>query len=377
VPAGQTVIIKSVSQHASRGMDSASIVPASAAMEEITRRQQRFGGSFFAEAFVPGREFNLSVLETPQGPRVLPIPEIRFDSLPPGRPHIVDWEAKWDDDAPAYYQTEREFGLEKREPVLAAQLRDLALDCWNGFGMNGYARVDFRVDKAGMPYILEINANPCLAPDAGFAMAGAQAGLAYAQLLQAIVNAATGSCGKQTRTASNPTPRPAATSSAFDDSVQWRSMVTLDDPLKVRQLVMDTHMFTEDEAAVAEELVIERIERGAASGYEFILAEHNGQLLGYACYGQTPLTEHSFDLYWIVVNRACQGRGLGRLLLDRVEKATVAAGGRSLWVDTSSTRHYQPTRAFYQKTGFEQSAELRNFYRAGDNKVIFVKHLQA
>lgn len=393
VPADRTVIIKSVSQHASRGMDSNSIVSGDRALKEIAQRENTYGGPFFAEAFVPGREFNLSIMETLAGPQVLPIPEIRFDDLPPGRPHIVDWEAKWDDDAPAYYQTDRFFGLEKREPELAAQLTSIATKCWEVFHMNGYARVDFRVDEAGQPYVLEINTNPCLAPDAGFAMAAAEAGISYDALVQSIVEVAVASFAdsrKQVRMVAEKTtslpskmPKrklktragkfgPAATSR---QKLEWRSTVTSADFQRVRQLVVDTGMFTEEEAAVAQELVIERVKHGAESGYEFILAERAGELMGYACYGPTPLTDDSFDLYWIVVNRACQGQGLGRQLLQRVEQATLTLGGHALWVDTSSTEHYMPTRAFYHKTGFEQSAELKNFYRDSDNKVIFVKHL--
>ena len=75
------------------------------------------------------------------------------------------------------------------------------------------------------------------------------------------------------------------------------------------------------------------------------------------------------------MNRKFQGQGLGRQLLQRVEQATLNLGGHALWVDTSSSEHYMPTREFYHRTGFEQSAELKDFYRSSDNKVIFVKHL--
>ena len=101
----------------------------------------------------------------------------------------------------------------------------------------------------------------------------------------------------------------------------------------------------------------------------------SGGLAGYACYGASPATQGSFDLYWIVVDPRQQGLGLGRQLLQRVEQAVLKSGGCALWVDTSSTHKFAPTRAFYRKTGFRKSAQLKDFYRPGDSKVILVKNL--
>ncbi|MGD1876426.1 MAG: hypothetical protein ACFB13_02875 [Kiloniellaceae bacterium] len=184
------VIVKSLTEHASLGIDARSVVSAAKARQEILAREQRFGGRFFAEAFIEGREFNLSLLQTPQGPRVLPSAEILFVDFPAGRPQIVDYEAKWDTAATAYVNTPRSFEFADSDTALLAELEALALKTWDLFGLTGYARVDFRVDAAGRPTILEVNLNPCLAPDAGFAAAAARAGLGYAALIAAIVTAA-------------------------------------------------------------------------------------------------------------------------------------------------------------------------------------------
>jgi D-alanine-D-alanine ligase len=190
VPAGIRVIVKSDSEHASLGIDAASVVPGEAAAAEIARREARWGGNFFAEEFVEGREFNVALIEGQGGPFVLPMPEILFDGLPAGRPHIVDYEAKWDAASHAYHHTPRRFGVEAREPALAAELARLARACWEAAGLSGYVRVDFRVDAAGRPLVLEINTNPCLAPDAGFAATVAEAGITYDTLVDRIVRAA-------------------------------------------------------------------------------------------------------------------------------------------------------------------------------------------
>jgi D-alanine-D-alanine ligase len=121
---------------------------------------------------------------------VLPVAEILFVDFPPDRPRIVDYEAKWQADAFAYANTPRCFDFPAEDAALLAELERLALEAWRLFGLGGYARVDFRVDGAGRPTILEINVNPCLAPDAGFVAAAERAGLDYDSVIGSIVTAA-------------------------------------------------------------------------------------------------------------------------------------------------------------------------------------------
>jgi D-alanine-D-alanine ligase len=155
----------------------------------IEERATRFGTAHFAEAYIEGREFNLALLETRGRARVLPIAEIVFDGWGEG-PRIVGYDAKWTPGSEAYTGTPRRFGLERSEPALAAKLETLALACWDLFNLTGYARVDFRVGAAGEPWILEVNVNPCLNPDAGYAAAAAEAGLSYPDLIGKIIDAA-------------------------------------------------------------------------------------------------------------------------------------------------------------------------------------------
>ncbi len=188
-------IIKSVWEHASIGLDGASIVRnagADAVFPLLGPRAPLLGGACFAERFIAGREFNLSVLAGPRGPEVLPPAEIIFDGYTDAMPRIVDYRAKWDTDAFAYHHTPRRFDFEASDQPLLSSLKALALRCWHRFGLGGYARVDFRVDGDGRPWVLEINANPCLASDAGFAAALSRAGIAYACAVDRILSDAVG-----------------------------------------------------------------------------------------------------------------------------------------------------------------------------------------
>lgn len=180
------VIVKSADEHASLGLDAASVVAAAAASAEIQRRETAHGGVFFAEAYIEGREFNLSLLDG----EALPPAEIDFAGFPAGRPRIVDWEAKWEPESQAYRSTPRRFDFPAEDGPLLRELETLARTAWALFDLSGYARVDFRVDDRGRPWILEVNANPCLTPDAGFAAAAAMAGIDFGALVGRIVQAA-------------------------------------------------------------------------------------------------------------------------------------------------------------------------------------------
>lgn len=182
-------IVKSVWEHASIGIAEDSITGDPKKLASILRRRQRrFGGDWFVEKFIDGREFNIAMLGGPAGPTVLPPAEMTFVGFPAGKPRIVDYEAKWHEDSFAYNNTVRRFDFGPEDTVLLDRLREISLGCWAAFGLNGYIRIDYRVDAAGNPYVLELNANPCLSPDAGFAAAAARAGLSQEQVMARITS---------------------------------------------------------------------------------------------------------------------------------------------------------------------------------------------
>ncbi len=185
-----TWIVKSVWEHASIGLGPESLVkPRDAAglYARLDLDSPRLGGSCFAERFVPGREFNLSVLSGPEGPEVLPPAEIVFEGYGEDRARIVDYRAKWDEGSYEFHHTPRRFDFSPGDAPLLAGLARLALSAWRLFDLSGWARVDFRVDPEGNPFILEVNANPCLSPDAGFAAALERAGLPFEKAVERIL----------------------------------------------------------------------------------------------------------------------------------------------------------------------------------------------
>jgi D-alanine-D-alanine ligase len=187
-------LIKAVHEHASFGMDDDAVIAVAsqtALLKAIRERSDRFGKPFFAERFIEGREMNLSVLDRGGGlPEVLPAAEITFDTFPPDKPRIVGYAAKWNDQSFEYHQTPRRFDFSAEDAVLLEELIGLAKTTWEVLRLRGYARVDFRVDESGDPYVIEANANPCLSPDAGFAAALERAGIPFRDAVRRILEAA-------------------------------------------------------------------------------------------------------------------------------------------------------------------------------------------
>ena len=183
-------IIKSVWEHASVGLDEDSVLSVAGPgqlLSELRLRKEKTGGEYFAEEYIEGREFNVSLLAFRTGPEVLPPAEMKFDDYPPEKKKVVGYRAKWEDASFESLHTRRSFDFERSDRALLHQLRDISKRCWQIFGLRGYARVDFRVDEEGQPWVLEINANPCLSPDAGFMAAAAKAGLDYKQVVRRII----------------------------------------------------------------------------------------------------------------------------------------------------------------------------------------------
>lgn len=364
-------IIKPEFSHGSVGIGPEAVVHARDAAGLaglLAAREAALGCPCLAEAFIAGREFSVSVIQTRQGPLALPPAQMRFSGPTASGEAFLSYAAKWNEKSAAYEQSNRAFPTD--EPALLRALREAALSAWRVFGLGGYARFDFRVPEGGgAPLCIDVNANPCLARDAGLAAAAEKAGVGYAALVAGICAAGLG--------AGKPSPEADA---ARKIETGWRTEVLQEDPEAIRRLVEATGFFNAEEIVIAGDLATEYLAKGEASGYAFMFAvdrsgDRADRLAGYACFGPTPGTADSFDLYWIAVDPARQGKGLGGAILRRAEEVMGARGAHGVYVETSSRGQYEPTRRFYEKHGYALRARLEGFYQTCDDKMIYVKRL--
>lgn len=185
-------LVKSVWEHGSHGLDGDSVISfadKAAVRSALVRKQRELGGAWFAEAYVAGREFCVGVLEREGQPCVLPTYEIRFEG-DAGSPWLVDYAAKWDESSAMAQATPRCWDFPAEDGGLVKRLEAAALQCWRLYRLSGYARVDMRVDADGVVHVFDVNANPCLSPDAGFAAQLERGGLGLSGGLELIVAAA-------------------------------------------------------------------------------------------------------------------------------------------------------------------------------------------
>lgn len=140
-------------------------------------------------------------------------------------------------------------------------------------------------------------------------------------------------------------------------------------------ILHSTPEFLPHEVVVAEELIDAFLTKSMESGYHILVAEMDSKIVGYVCYGETPLTEGTWDVYWIAVDRTRQGKGIGRALMIETEHNIQKLHGRLVVIETSTKPNYNKTRQFYVLQGYSEIALIPDFYAIGDGKVIMVKRL--
>lgn len=149
-----------------------------------------------------------------------------------------------------------------------------------------------------------------------------------------------------------------------------------EDKPRVLEILRDTPEFKPFEVAVAEELIDSYLQDPSSSGYHILVAVVDSTVTGYICYGPTPLTEGTWDIYWLAVAREKQGQGIGGVLMKSAEKEIVKAQGRLAIIETSSTPAYEKTRHFHLSQGYDIVARIPDFYAPGDGKLILQKRLR-
>jgi len=187
---GKKFLIKSDINHASKDLESTLFMDEKTIQNKLLSKGEK---DFFAEEYIEGREFNVSLIGPLGAGKILPIPEIKFVDWPNGKPKIVDYNAKWNESSLEYNNTERSFDFSKKDIKLFESLEDISKKCWGIFNLRGYARVDFRVNENNQPYVLEINANPCISPNAGFVAACKKEGMTEDEIIKGIIK---DSCGE-------------------------------------------------------------------------------------------------------------------------------------------------------------------------------------
>ncbi|MBM3569388.1 MAG: GNAT family N-acetyltransferase [Alphaproteobacteria bacterium] len=369
VPAAESSgpwIVKSVWEPGSVGLGPDAIVDDPARIAPIlAERRRRHGGQWYVERAIAGREFNQLLVEGPAGPEAYPLGEVLFLGWPADRPQILDYDAKWDDSRGGFFTTPRSLAACPGEAGLRGEMESLARACWGLFGLTGCARVDFRVDAAGRPFVLDVNSNPCLTPEVGLIAALGARGETYQRYIGRLVEAATRPARPaRAKPAASPAPEPV-----------WRDGSQPEDVAAVRAICASTGFFSAEEIAMVGAMVEDKLAEGEDCEWTFLYAMEGGETVAFACYGRVPLTLASWDLFWIAARADRRGGGLGRAVLDRVESLIAAAGGRQVIVETASRKQYDPTRAFYRAAGYAEKARLADFYAPDDDKVVFVKRL--
>jgi len=395
---GGPYLVKPVRTDGSEGIDNTNLVPRRGrALGQVVRRiHDQLGQPALIEQYIEGRELNVTVIWRRGEAQVLSPAEIDFSAFEAGRPRIIGYEAKWLEDSFEYQHTPRIIPapLPKR---LTERVCELAAAACRALSCFDYCRVDFRLDKANRPYVLEVNANPDISLDAGLAAALETAGISFEAFVKLTIDNAMRQSSQLSVHSSQSGP---ARLQLTTDNRQLSTIAIRWCRPEDRQIVLsflaETGFFRPDEIDIARELIDSALAEGPKGHYQSFVAcveqgpdcglkkagNANPQSeirnpkslpVGWVCWGPTPCTLGTFDIYWIGVAPAWQGRGIGRALTNFAEQGIAERGGRLFVVETSSREAYTPTRRFYETLGYREAGRIPDFYGPGDDRVIFIK----
>jgi ribosomal protein S18 acetylase RimI-like enzyme len=146
---------------------------------------------------------------------------------------------------------------------------------------------------------------------------------------------------------------------------------------KILSLLRHRGVFSKQEIQVALEVIDEALRHPEKKEYQVFCAfDGDGDLAGYICFGPVPMTDDRYDLYWIVVDEESSRKGVGGELIGFMEAFLAREGARRIYIDTSSSPPYASARSFYEKHGYQVMCTLKDFYRSGDHKMIFMKEVR-
>ena len=364
-------IVKPLWADASEGIDAKSFVrdPGRPLRRAIARVHKTFRHPALVEQYVGDREINVSILQRGRLIRVLPLAEIQFRGYGSRRPRIVDYAAKWHPKSFQYRNTIRVVPA-NLSPATARRIRQCALAAWNSLGCRDYARVDLRLASDGRIYVLEVNPNPDISPQGGFAAALKAAAIPYPEFVRILcLNSL------EREIPSPPVARPRAQRQGRKServALRWSEAADRD---AILQFVKETAFFHVGELSVATEVLDDAIRQGPSGDYQSYTLMQGKEPVGWVCFGPTPCTQGTFDVYWIAVAPRCQGRGYGKLLLKQAEELIQARQGRLVLAETSGRALYNSTRHFYLAAGYHEVSRVPEFYAPNDDRVIYAKYL--
>jgi len=371
------VIVKPGTEDASVGIDQKSVVTNQQELEErVAYLRSKYGPLVLVEKFVRGREFNVALIEQEGVLTPLPFSEILF--VPPAeKPDlwpIVSFDAKWRPGTTDFTATPAKNPAENVPPEMQEMIASLAKKAFELVGCRDYARVDFRVDESGQPYVLEVNPNPCISPLAGLAAALETAKTPYSEFILGLVRSAL-------RRGPNPELADAIGKTVEPNKIKAESKprriavraARRSDAGPVADLIEGIETWSADERRRTTERVTELLVRRNRGDWQCFVTSGKDGPQGVVSFRSVDPGQGAYALDLLVVGPERRRSGVGQQLLRIAEEAIAAAGGRFLIADVASGPTAASVRQFLHRQEFRLAGEVSEYYRDGYSRLSFLK----
>lgn len=356
---GTKYILKPIHECASIGISYEGIFVAET-LSDVTKRikdwQKKFGFSYFADEFIDGREISVCMLNG----ETLPVYETIFANFN-DKPKIRTYESKWDKKSEDFDNIDMFVIDHDNEKELVGKLTKICKQCWEVLRMSGYSRIDFRVDKTGTPYVMEINTNPCITnDDSSFDSACKSAGINCTEKVARLIY--------------HETKKGIGMDSQNEKELTFRFKLKKGEEKILCNIAEGTGFFIKEDFEIIKYRALENIKQGAEkSGNHFVVAELDGKVIGFTCYGPIETTKNSYDFFWVIVAKEHKRKGYGKQLLKITEQKIAEAGGDKVYIETNGKPKFEPTRKFHVSQGYKEIGYFPDYYDDGDAKVTYVK----
>lgn len=345
-------IVKSVFEHGSLGLESGNVLKGERIIYlKIKELEEKYNTKFFSEEFIEGKEVNVTFFHNKNEWKILSPVELEVNN------DILTFENKWNDDIQYNRKNLDDKNIEFKILFYTKKIIEL-------FNIKDYGRIDFRINNDKI-YIIDINTNPCISINSGFVNTLKENSISYEDFINLII------FDQEIYIQTN--IKDIKTIQHNNLQINYVNELKKEDIIKIEELFLSIKNFDKNDLIIINEILYDIIEK---NDYKIKIAKIYDKIIGVCIYDRNPMSDNVYEIYWIFVDDNYSSSGIGKKLYFEVEKEIIKNCGKSILIETELHVNYKKAINFYQKLGYTNILENKDFYKENQNRLIYFKELK-